>query len=158
MNYIGIDNGVTGTIGIINESRIMISKVPVRKVLNYTKAKQFLNRIDSNGLYELLVNFSTNSFCFIERPMINPKRWKASVSAIRALEATIVILERIAIPYQFIDSRKWQKELLPSGLKKEELKEASLDVGKRLFPDIDFTGFRDADGLLIAEYCRRIRK
>ena len=34
----------------------------------------------------------------------------------------------------YIDSKEWQKELLPSGCKGEELKTASRDIGCRLFP------------------------
>ena len=89
--------------------------------------------------------------------MINPMRFKAPVSAIRAMEATIIFLETTKIPYAFIDSKEWQKALLPHGLKGEELKEASVMVGKRLFPQ--FAEFiqkhGDADGMLIAEYCKR---
>lgn len=77
------------------------------------------------------------------------------MSAIRALEATLTVLEFLKIPYAFCDSKEWQRELLPKGLRKEELKTASLQVGKRLFPSVNFDGFKDADGLLIAEYCRR---
>ena len=155
MNYIGIDNGVTGSIGIINSESITYIPTPVKRVLNYTKAKQFLNRIDGKVLTAVLEGYAANSFCLIERPMINPARWIATISAIRALESTQTILELLKIPYQFIDSKEWQKSLLPSGLEKEELKFASLEVGQRLFPSISFTGFKDADGLLIAEHARR---
>ena len=71
------------------------------------------------------------------------------------LEATIIVLELLKIPFEYIDSKAWQRELLPKGLRKEELKKASLDVGRRLFPQIDWTKFKDADGLLIAEWGRR---
>jgi hypothetical protein len=92
---------------------------------------------------------------YIERPMVNPTRFQATASALRALEATLIILEELKIPYIYVDSKEWQKDLLPKELKGEELKEASLNIGKRLFPKIDFTGFKDADGLLIAEWGRR---
>ena len=77
------------------------------------------------------------------------------MSAIRALEATLIALEILEMPYEYIDSKEWQKGLLPEGLKGEALKPASLDVGRRLFPKIDFKGFADADSLLIAEYQRK---
>ena len=57
---------------------------------------------------------------------------------------------------EYVDSKKWQKALLPIGIKgSEELKKASLEVGKKLFPTINFKGFKDADALLIAEFYRR---
>lgn len=161
MTFIGIDNGVTGSIGILGGRQdCRYDPMPVKKVLNYTKEKQFLNRIDG-GLFRATLTVSipliTDCFCFIERPMVNPTRFKATTSALRALEATLVILEEMQIPYQFIDSKEWQRELLPSGLEQEELKFASLEVGRRLFPKVDFAGFKDADGLLIAEHCRRTK-
>jgi len=45
--------------------------------------------------------------------------------------------------------------LLPSGLQKEELKKAANDVVRRLFPKQEIV---NADSILIAEYCRRIKK
>ena len=158
MIAIGIDNGVSGSIGTIFEDSVEYVPMPVNRCLNYTKSKQFLNRVDGVKLWDILFHGTSNLFCMIERPMINPTRWKASMSAIRALEATLIILEALKVPYQFVDSKEWQRELLPKGLKKEELKIASLEVGKRLFPQVNFKGFKDADGLLISEFCRRDKK
>ena len=154
--FIGIDNGVTGAITILSESGTVLKhiKTPVKKCLNYTKKKAFMNRIDFPKLKtELTANW--DFFCMIERPMVNPMRWVASVSALRCLEATEIILEELQIPYQFIDSKEWQKALLPSGLKGDQLKKAANDVAKRLFPKQDIV---NADSLLIAEYCRRIKR
>jgi len=141
-------------------------KMPVKNELNYTKSKQWINRIDMDKLIgifsQIILNKSLSDgsgmFAVIERPMVNPMRFKASVSALRALEATLLSVEQMGMKYRYIDSKEWQKELLPKGLKKEELKEASMQVGKRLFPEIDLKKFKDADGLLIAEYQRRIHK
>jgi hypothetical protein len=152
--FIGIDNGVTGAITILsNENDIMLhEKTPVTKCLNYTKKKAFVNRVNFREFKKFLRNAGNNTFCFIERPMIDPKRWPATVSAIRCLEATMIILEELEIPYQFIDSKEWQKELLPSGLVKDELKTAADSVAKRLFPKQKIV---NADSILIAEYCLR---
>jgi len=63
-------------------------------------------------------------------------------------------LEDAQWPYEYIDSKEWQKVLLPKGIKgSDELKKASLDIGKRMFPTLKIK--KDADGLLIAEYLRR---
>lgn len=155
--FIGIDNGVTGGITILSESGTVLlhAKTPVRNCLNYTKAKAFINRIDVEVMKEMLLQADTFTFCMIERPMVNPGRFKASVSALRCVEATEILLEELRIPYQFIDSKEWQKALLPSGLQKEELKKAADSVAKRLFPKV--TVF-NADSILIAEYCRRSKK
>jgi hypothetical protein len=151
-----IDNGVSGGVTILSDSGIVIKhiKTPIKNCLNYTKKKAFHNRIDFKKLKYELEPWNV-SFCMIERPMINPMRWVASVSAIRCLEATEIILEELEIPYQFIDSKEWQKALLPAGLKGDDLKRGALAVGKRLFPKLEIV---NADSLLIAEYCRRIKR
>ena len=157
--FIGIDNGVSGAITVLSESGKVIGhiKTPVKNCLNYTKKKAFMNRINFQELKNVLGGFVYyyDSFCMIERPMVNPMRWVASVSALRCLEATEIILEELLIPYQFIDSKEWQKALLPSGLKGPQLKKAADDVAKRLFPKLEIV---NADSLLIAEYCRRTKR
>jgi|SRR3990167_2476731 len=164
--YIGIDNGTTGTITIINENTSVHFKTPIKKELSYTKKKQYISRIDYIQLGIIMArNIKQNDvFCLIERPMINPMRWKASMSAIRALETTLIYLEEHWIPYQYIDSKEWQKYFLPKNLKVKkkggrkistsELKEAVVDIARRLFPSIKT---KDADSVLIAEYARRMK-
>lgn len=157
-NFIGLDNGVSGSIGIISETWVSYSHVPTVKQLSYTKAKQFITRIDVPALFNRLQVFQPEStFCLMERPMLNPTRWKASISAARALESTLNVLELLKIPYAYIDSKEWQKALLPSGLEKQELKFASLNVGERLYPSIDLSDFDDCDGILLAHYCKQTR-
>lgn len=154
--FVGIDNGVSGAIGLINADtgEYQLIRTPVTKQLNYTKAKSYINRVNAVELIKILsvVNPAT-SVVLIERPMVNPSRFVATISAIRALEATQTVLEQLGLSYSFLDSKSWQKELLPSGLKGEELKSASLDVGKKLFPNVQGK-HPDYDGILIAQYCK----
>ncbi len=157
--YVGIDNGVSGTIGWsdgINHGQI---KVPVFKQQNYTKAKGNISRIDHcflNDFFKKLHTPGQAIFVIIERPMVNPARFKASISAVRALESTQLILELNSFPYQFIDSKEWQKAMLPKGIKgADQLKKASIDIAKRLFPSVECKP--DGDGILMAEYARRNR-
>jgi len=162
--FIGIDNGVSGTVAIVylnDEGRLpIVIKTPIQHCLNYTKTKQWINRIDTIVLTQWIM-FNGISYrgsmqmipqVMIERPMVNPGRFKATTSALRALEATMIVLEHLQLPYEFVDSKEWQKALLPKGLEKEELKEAAVEVAKRLFPNIDTK--KDADGLMIAYYCK----
>jgi len=155
---IGIDNGVTGSIAILTGEKTFYYKTPVSLVQDYTKTKKNINRIDFIKMLNCFKMHSSSSIiAIIERPMVNPGRFQATASALRSLEATLICLEMIGIPYQFIDSKEWQKEMLPAGLKKEELKKASMDIGIRLFPDCKegIMKQKDADSLLIAEYSRR---
>jgi hypothetical protein len=161
MLFIGIDNGVTNNgIGAINDKgEARLYKLPIKKELSYTKEAKHISRIDFPELMSLfgdmLADFTEHQVKVgLERPMVNSTRFNASLSAIRALEATLIALEESQLPYEYIDSKEWQKHLLPKGLKgSDELKKASLDIGRRLFPSLEIK--KDADGILIAEYLRR---
>jgi len=157
MNIIAIDNGVTGSITILEDGKLkFFGSIPIFKDLNYTKTKQFINRIDTEKLLKIFseyVPFPNESIAVMERPMVNPMRFKSTTSALRALEAELICLKVYKIPYLFIDSKEWQKVMLPAGLKKGELKIASDQVAKRLFPEIE-DKIKDGkgDSLLIARY------
>ncbi len=154
MIYIGIDNGVTGSIGIVGEEKSEFHHTPVKNELSYTKAKKWIDRIDWEELRRILFGRQVK-IIGIERPMVDPRKFATTQSAMRSLEATLVVIENLQYPYRYIDSKEWQKEMLPSGLKGPELKKASLDIGKRLFPQYADKFKKDADGILIAEYLRR---
>ena len=165
--YVGIDNGVSGSIGIVSASDAVMLLMPTRKELSSTKAKRNITRIDWRVLRSVLdVNLHLGSRprrpirVFLERPMVNPTRFVATSSALRALEATLIILEANHLSVQYVDSKQWQKVMLPSGLKgSDQLKKASHDIGCRMFPDLAILIGRhgDADGLLMAEWARRER-
>ena len=76
------------------------------------------------------------------------------MSAIRAHESEQSILDYLMIPYMFVDSKQWQRGLLPSSGKKgvdsSTLKKESYDIGLRLFPQHAETIAKhgDADGIL----------
>lgn len=156
--FIGIDNGVSGSIGIINERGSKFISVPCFTEQSYTMKKQNISRVDHEEMRTIFSEFlGKDCIVLIERPMVNPGRFKATVSALRALESVLITVEQFQLAYQYIDSKEWQKVLLPKGSKGAELKTYSKQIGKRMFPQyseiIDKHG--DADGILIAEYCRR---
>ena len=153
--YIGIDNGVTGSIAMLEENGQVFNyfETPVVKALNYTKKVSWFNRVDFFRLFREMPRGDAK--CLIERPMVNPTRFKATISAIRALEVTETVLGQAAIPYEFIDSKEWQRAMLPSGVSKEMLKVASDQVARRLFPKVQIKKQGLGDSLLIAEYARR---
>lgn len=172
--YIGVDNGISGTIGIFDEKGMPhLFPIPVKSSLNYQKTKmKHITRINVNVFRELLKMFLQETGpdgrilskyackALIERPMVNPQRFDATTSALRALEATLIVLESLGIGYEYCDSKSWQKKYLPyiSVADKKEypakLKQVSLEVGQRMYPDIDWTGKKDADGILIAKYLK----
>jgi len=158
--YIGIDNGVSGSIGIIPTiAPASLFPTPIFVEQSYTKTKANISRIDWRKLKAILSGYALSSRIFIERPLVNPGMFKTTMSAMRALESTLIIVEGLGFSLQYVDSKEWQKAMLPRNLKgSAELKKASCDIGKRLFPylskEIDKQG--DADSLLMAEHFRRI--
>lgn len=157
--YLGIDNGPSGTLGILREGEYAFFETPVVKVQDYTKAKKQVSRIDQDALRGILASYNTGLVkALIERPLKNPKLFNASWSAAICHEATLIALEEFGIGYEFCDSREWQKVLLPQGTKgSPALKAASADIGSRMYPLCaeKIRKHGDADGLLIATYLSR---
>lgn len=157
MVKVGIDNGVSGTISIFDgDSLLLFKPIPTTKVLNYTKKVGYITRIDVEELKSTILSLVGGlriDVVNIERPMVNPGRFKASVSAIRALEATCIALEQLGLGYKFVDSKEWQKRYLPSGIKgAPKLKEASMLKGIQLYPQFEesIKKHGDADSIFIA--------
>jgi len=167
MIYVGIDNGVTGTVAIVNElgQALKFMPTPVNMHLNYTKKKANANRLDvikfRSFLRRNVIPVRKEGVrIFMERPMVNGARFNASISAIRCLEATLICLESFKLPLtDYLDSKGWQKAMLPTGIKGPALKVASCDVGCRMWPLLAerIKAHGDADSLLIAEYARKER-
>lgn len=161
---IGIDNGVTGSIAILTpDVPPIFTFVRVFKVRNYTKEEQHINRIDTDWLvryiYNSLIN-QTDAIAVLERPMVNYKAKSNTVSsALRALEATAIVLESLKIPYSFMDSKQWQSHFFGASVSgRVDLKRASRDLGASLFPALakDIIAHKDADALLIAHYYKEV--
>lgn len=160
MTFIGIDNGSTGTVAVLDGDTSIFVETPTTYMLNYQKSKvRHINRIDVPALKKLLEPYDPLSTrVVIERPMINNFRFQASIAAARSLEATLIVLESLHFGYEYVDSGHWQKVLLPAGVKGSvKLKAASKEVGLRMFPmhaDL-IKKHGDADAILIAEWARR---
>jgi hypothetical protein len=159
----GWDNGITGTLTLLtSEGQVeFFIKVPCFKEQNYTKKSYITSRIDTKKLFQIFHPYKEASVHFIlERPLVCPQYFSSTCSAMRSLEATLIVLNNLGFSYEFIDSKEWQDQILPEYwegkfVEKETLKEASLGVGKQLYPQVDFKGMKDADGLLIGHYCRQ---
>lgn len=162
--FIGIDNGATGTIGIISPAKVtgpdltMLVHTPAKEEQDYQTSKKKIRRLNYCQFKEFIGAFKDEDVTVVmERPMVNPTRFTASASALRCHEAELIAIEELGLKHMFIDSKEWQKELLPKGIKgSAELKRASKDIGTRLFPELA-KNFKhpDMDGILIAEYARR---
>ena len=162
--YCSIDNGSTGTIAILfPDNTSYFRETPTKLVTNYQKSKaKKINRIDYPKLVEIFTTYSkeelTHWKVFLERPMVSPLRFEATTSALRAFECTLIALEELNLSYELCDSKSWQKQLLPLGLKgSDQQKKASMDIGRQLFPQHKelITKHKDADALLISLWAQR---
>ena len=156
--FIGLDNGITGSATILDESKnvLLHAPMPTKRELSYTKTKQYISRlnVDEFKKYLRILPNYTNCVCGLERPMVMPGRFKATMSAMRCLEATLIALEDLKVSYFYLDSRQWQKVLLPQGVSGPELKTAALDIARRMYPNVKVT--KDtADSICIAEFLRQ---
>ena len=174
--YIGIDNGTSGSIGIIQPYANRFLPTPTFMQDSYTKpelkkktktakkrtlVQKKISRLDHKAFHKMLVEVTDTSpeiLIILERPMINPRRFAASMSAMRCLESQIVAIEDLNIPYRYIDSKEWQKAMLPKEVAgAEALKYASECRGSDMWPQYEklFHKQGDADSMLIAEYAKR---
>ena len=160
--YIGIDNGVSGTIGIITPECSYFYETPVYRDLDFHKTRpKYLNRLDFDKFKGLLTDVYLDPFvtiALLERPYSNATRYTASTNALRCWEATLIALKQLGFKRDYADSKGWQGMLLPKGIKGSDAqKEASRQVGLRLFPEHAkmINKHKDADGLLIAEWAKR---
>ena len=157
------DNGTTGTIGWICSPPMVedMIEVPVKKRASFHKSPRSTTVIDIDALEKALRDMLDRAkvkpcdvIAYRERPMINPKRWQASMSASRADEAETIVLERMGIEYHYVDSKAWQRHILPSSGKKgttsDILKAESKDIGCKMFKHLStiINKHGDADGIL----------
>lgn len=175
--------GTVGIVSNYSPSFFFVT--PIITVQNYTKQAQNVSRVNVFEMKKLLkerIPFDSEEpievKCLIERPFMAPVETltasvagqmkkvpsvnmmflKASLNAHRAFEASLILLESMKIGYEVVDSKAWQKEMLGSGIKgSAKLKEASKLKGIQMFPEheILIRKHKDADGLMLAEFCRR---
>lgn len=156
--YIGIDNGTSGTISVIGDDiETQIYHTPIKKEQNYTKAKKTISRLDCKKFLDIITQDKDAEVVVVmERPLVNPTRFVATTTALRCFEAQLILVEMLKYRIIYIDSKEWQKEMLPKGVKgSDELKKLSLDIGNRLFPQFRDFKHPDRDSLLICEFARR---
>ena len=153
---VAFDNGTSANgIAVLGpDGYVNYLKLPVKNELSYTKEEHHITRIDAPKLLELLksLNLPGNTLALLERPMINPMRFRASISAVRCLEAELIVLESLGFKIEYVDSKQWQRVLLPGIEGSDELKKASLELGKKLYPNLKLK--KDADSLLIAYWAK----
>ena len=154
--YLAFDNGTSANgVALLGISLIEYVPLPIKNELSYTKEEHHITRVDAPKLEQQILKWNLpadKTLVLMERPMINPTRFRASISAVRCLEAELIVVEKFGFKVEYVDSKQWQRILLPEVEGSTELKKASLELGKKLFPNIKLK--KDADSLLIAYWAK----
>jgi hypothetical protein len=154
MITIGIDNGATGSVGIVSGISCFFA-MPCKEAVHYSKSGKIFNRVDVEQLRRELSALPGKTIAYVERPFTgSPMMINTALLAARAHEAAMIALEQEGIGYQTIDSKEWQAALLPGVKGSPNLKKASRLKGIQLYPHLApyINSHGDADGLLIAHY------
>jgi hypothetical protein len=179
----GIDNGVTGTISAIipysdKNIKIFFDETFSNTVLDFTQEIKYFDRLDwkkTKDWFELVLNEAAKNYnkpiiksiAVIERPMVNPMRFKPSLIAVRAFEALTIVLDMLKLNYIVIDSKKWQHYFFGKNTALLDLKKESMDHGLNIIDEYKFINSSneieeirgimkkhlDADAFLMAMYC-----
>ena len=158
MIYVGIDNGVTGSVGWIDKvtGEYGMALTPTMERAGYQKKAKLVRVLDREALIELLGGLLGLSAVrvIMERPYTGPRR-STEISAARFDEHCTEVLERLSIPYEYVDSRQWQSKCLPHGISgSAKRKLFSLQIGSRMYPKVTDTINKrgDADGMFLAHF------
>lgn len=173
---IGMDNGSTGTIcsWVIKNNKINFLLTPSKRELNYQKQIKYIDRID----HQFMINWIKEQIKYaqklykneikviliLQRPMVNPQRFEASLNAVRAFEAVLIIIEQLNLKYIVIDSKEWQhyffgKDTVLLDLKLESKKYGIKTINEFKKENKNYAQYLDvieshgdADALLITKY------
>lgn len=165
MITIGIDNGQSGSIGIIAPGRVQFLKVPSVPYLHYGKKGTINRRLDRKA-FDTILKEATGAFTqdvnyddlrvVIERP-VSMQYLNSTLPAHRFFEATIICFEDFdhghGLGYEVVDSKLWQQAML-GDVTGKMLKKASKLRALQLYPQLKdaIYAHEDADGLLIAHF------
>ncbi len=152
MYILGIDNGVTGSLALMDHTGKVIfhAPVPVYKEHKWTKPKKQklktktkivydeITMIDVDALQRMLVKYTStisDIHAYVERPAISyAAAWsmKTSISAAMSWAYVVYVLKKLQIPRTDLDSKEWQHQLIPeaSGEKNKEYMK-TLKAGER---------------------------
>lgn len=173
--YLGIDNGSTGSYTFLNGNGELLcfKPVPTFKLKKWTTSSKqgHITVIDIESLkreLELIIKDKNidEIVCNIERPAVGFSGWSiwTSLSGVVAWVSVQYVLISLGIKYNTIDSKQWQKLLIPQALGKKDskkkkrgernkyLKIESDKLARELFPDITLKNSGDGDSINIAYY------
>ena len=155
--YIGIDPGISGGIGAVDEDGNLISA----HLLPVVSAKKGGKELHLREVCRLIEGYMALGQCFaaIEKVHAMPKQGVRSVwrfaQATGQVEGVIAALR---IPYFRVPPQRWQKEYLRFTNGGADKKQRSVMAASELFPDLELPRKKDhnkAESVLIADFCRK---
>lgn len=164
MTYIGISRG-EGTIGIIKEDgTVELHKVPTSqqkksrvKHLAYRRFIELMQPYAETQMNE--VRRQINAKALVEKPPTSTKhKWAYRWLASRLFEAECAILEALGISYQIIEPQEWEHDMFTGKFLKLTDKQASLEYGNELYPQLRQNKARDRDGICMAYYLKNAKQ
>lgn len=156
--YIGIDNGVSGSIAILTSNGELLgwSRTPTYKRLSYAKTGRLESCIDRVHLKYLLQPYKDGpALVLMEYPYLNPTQFATSFSATTSFADTRSVVEDLGMAHDFKPAKEWQKVMIPNVKGTIDLKQASTSLAKRLYPKLVIPKGCDGDAVCLAEYGRR---
>jgi hypothetical protein len=145
--YMGIDNGVSGSIGILRDG--VPELIAAREYTRVKPKRKNALECDPFRLIQILDEAKPYGVV-LERPFRGQFR-NTEVSAAHFDSVVRTILETKGIPFIQVDSKKWQGPLL-GVVKAGETKSTSMSLGKRRWPTLaaEIEDQGDADALFMA--------
>lgn len=171
MVYIGIGRGTDGTIGIIHENGdVEFHKVPWKysklkyerqtKRLNHRKFAELLRRFAAEDENEVRQRIKAK--VLIEAPVSSGcrlcmKKLAGVLSTTRFYDAECAVLETLGISYEVIQPSEWMHNLFTGLYAKLPDRDASLEYGNNLYPQLKQEKAKDRDGICLAWYLQNMK-
>lgn len=140
-NFLGVDPGGSGAMAVIDEEGKFVSFIKLKET-------------DFDVADWLKSYVTTVSFAYLEKVHSMPGQGVASTFKFGAsFGGCRAMLVYSTIPWDFVTPLKWQNAL---SCRTGGDKNVSKAKAQQFWPDVKIT-HANADALLIAEYCRRVR-
>jgi len=158
--YIGVDNGISGGLAIIQGREIL--ELIVMPIIVGSNNR---NEYDTFSIIKILRKYQKDSVMIIEKAQAMPKLGTVQAFSFGKLYGIILgLVCALKIPYIIVHSRTWQKEMFRD-ISFDNTKQASVMIAKRLYPQQSFLPTERSkkahdgmtDALLIALYGQRHR-
>ena len=148
MIIVGIDNGFTGAIAIMDTRKNALEAYEMPIIKNDK------NEIDEGYLVSMLTGCE---HVFLEKAQVMPKQGISSSGRyMMAYGIVRGVLAALRIPYTLVTPQRWKKAMMADMPKN---KGASIIAASRLFPAVKLSRKKDhgrADAILLCEFGRRL--